>query len=126
MLKSPPDYADGIARLGATFPAAVSSSFIGIRFRKLQSQVRRMAPDDHAEERLPLPDRPRLSQRLNPGQPVGCGMFLHSEEGVNWLANQTPRPFFNSSDLLKDRVAAIRYEDLCTSQSSQFRKRLTF
>ena len=124
LLKSPPDYADGIARLAGAFPRA---RFIVIHrhpLSTLQSQVRawrRTITQRNAY--LCLIDHGYRKLLEDPGQRMRLGMFLHSEEGVNWLADCilcAHLTFLRSSDLLKDRVAAIRYEDLCTSQSSQF------
>jgi Sulfotransferase family len=130
LLKSPPDYADGIAHLAGAFPRA---RFIVIHrhpLSTLQSQVRAWRRSIQRKNAyLCLIDRGYRKLLEDPGHRMRLGMFLHSEEGVGWLADcilHAHLTFLTSLDLLNDRVAAIRYEDLCTSQSNEFNRLSNF
>jgi hypothetical protein len=126
LLKSPPDYADGVLPLARAWPAA---RFVAIHrhpLRTLRSQVRawrmlvtrpnsylRLVDDGY---RALLDDAPRRIQ---------LGLLLNSRAGVDWLANAIARAHqryleVERDALLTDRLLALRYEDLCDDPAATF------
>ena len=130
LLKSPPDYPWGAACLTATWPSA---KFIVIQrhpLRTLQSQL-------HAWRDLVLRKNVYLtlidsSYRAlfeDPARRLGLGIFLHSQAGVDWLADCILRAhlgFLSLSERWSANVFTVRYEDLCSDQSMVFAELASF
>jgi hypothetical protein len=126
LLKSPPDYPDGILPLARAWPAA---RFVAIHrhpLRTLHSQVRAWRQllrrrNDYlwhvdAGYRALLEDAPRRLQ---------LGLLLHSRAGVDWLADailNAHRGYLDveTAPILGDRMLAVRYEDLCADPAATF------
>jgi hypothetical protein len=126
LLKSPPDYPGAIPQLQSAFPQA---RFIVIQrhpLPTLQSQVRSwreailrrnsyLALIDPAYRALMDDSRRRMS----------LGLFLHSEAGVEWLADcilNAHVGFLSFTGVLADRMVSVRYEDLCVRQTAEFER----
>jgi hypothetical protein len=124
LLKSPPDYPRGAACLTATWPSA---KFIVIQrhpLRTLQSQLR--AWRDLVLRKnvyLTLIDSSYRALFEDRARRLGLGIFLHSQAGVDWLADCILRAhldFLSLSDSWTANVFTVRYEDLCSDQSVVF------
>jgi hypothetical protein len=126
LLKSPPDYADGILPLAAAWPAA---RFVAIHrhpLRTLRSQVRAWRllvrrPNGY----LRLVDDGYRAMTDDPRRRMQLGLLLHSRAGVDWLADAIARAHQRYLDVernpdLASRLLALRYEDLCDDPASVF------
>jgi hypothetical protein len=126
LLKSPPDYADGILPLACAWPAA---RFVAIHrhpLRTLRSQVRAWRrlvrqPNGYLAliddgYRAVLEDAPRRMR---------LGLLLHSRAGVDWLADAILKAHrryleIEADPVLAGRLLALRYEDLCDDPAATF------
>jgi hypothetical protein len=126
LLKSPPDYADGILPLAHAWPAA---RFVAIHrhpLRTLRSQVRAWRQLLRrrngylwlidAGYRALFDDTPRRMQ---------LGLLLHSRAGVEWLADVILRAHqryltVEADAALAGRALAVRYEELCDDPATTF------
>lgn len=122
LLKSPPDYPAGIAKLVGAWPDA---KFIVIQrhpLRTLQSQLTAwrsmvLRKNDYlnaidSDYRSFFEDTPR---RLR------LGIFIHSQAGADWLADcilQAHLDFLKLGDSWARNAFTVRYEDLCADQSA--------
>jgi len=131
LLKSPPDYADGIACLASAFPEA---RFVAIErhpLRTLQSQVR--AWRQLVMKRQPYLDRIDRGYRAfmdDERRRLQLGLLLHSRAGVERLADSILRAHLRFMALQDawsgDNLLTIRYEDLCADQDRGFARLAEF
>ena len=131
LLKSPPDYADGIGTLTAAFPEA---RFVAIQrhpLRTLQSQVR--AWRQLVMQRQPYLDRIDRGYRTfmdDASRRLQWGLFIHSRAGIEWLADSILRAqlgFMARQDAWSGgNLLTIRYEDLCADQPLGFARLADF
>ena len=124
LLKSPPDYPFAIPLLGDTWPDA---KFIVIHrhpLATLQSQVnawRKALRQRNAY--LALIDTGYRNLFDNPQQRMAYGMFLHSQAGMEWIADNILRAhlgFLDVAESLRDRLLETSYEQICADQSAVF------
>jgi hypothetical protein len=125
LLKSPPDYPDGIPRLSDAFPEARFVAILRHPLRTLQSQVR--AWRQLAIERQPYLYRIDRGYRAfmdEPARRLPMGLFMHSRAGIEWLADSILRAQLGFMALQEawrgDNLLTIRYEDLCADQRGGF------
>ena len=130
LLKSPPDYPWGAACLIGAWPGAKVVVIQRHPLRTLQSQL-------NAWRDLVLRKNVYLSlidsgyRALFEDSPrrLGLGMFLHSQAGVDWLADCILRAhlgFLSLGDRWAANVFTLRYEDLCSDQRSILARLATF
>lgn len=131
LLKSPPDYPGGIARLTSAFPEAHFVALQRHPLHTLQSQVRawrqavlqRQPYLNHIDRgyRTFMDDAPRRMQ---------WGIFLHTRAGVEWLADSILRAQLGFMELQDawcgSNLVTIRYEDLCANQDGGFARLSAF
>jgi hypothetical protein len=122
LLKSPPDYPFGIAPIARAWPHA---KFILIHrhpVATLQSQVnawRRAVR--HRNPYLALIDRGYRNLFDDARQRMATGLFLHSQAGVKWIADNILRAhqgFLSIADSLRDKLLEISYEQMCLDQNA--------
>lgn len=130
LLKSPPDYPLGARRLAAAWPGA---NFIVIQrhpLRTLQSQLDAWrALLLHRNAYLNAIDSAYRALFDDSARRLGLGLFLHSQAGVDWIADCILRAHsgFMSLDVgWSSNVSTIRYEDLCRDQGPVFAKLASF
>jgi hypothetical protein len=130
LLKSPPDYPSGLSCLAAAWPEA---RFVVIQrhpLRTLQSQVnawRNMVLRRNAY--LSAIDASYRSLFEDPARRLGQGLFLHSQAGVDWLAEcilSAHLSFLSLDDSWSANMFTVRYEDLCVDQGAILTRLATF
>jgi LPS sulfotransferase NodH len=131
LLKSPPDYPGGIARLTTAFPDA---RFVAIQrhpLRTLQSQVR--AWRQLAMQRQPYlyqVDRGYRAFMDDQTRRLQLGLIMHSRAGVERVADSILRAqlgFMALQDAWRGgNLLTIRYEDLCADQEGGFARLADF
>ncbi|CAN5727060.1 hypothetical protein BH10PSE6_BH10PSE6_24170 [soil metagenome] len=130
LLKSPPDYPAGAARLAAAWPEA---RFVVIQrhpLRTLQSQLSAwrsvlLRRNDY----LSAIDSSYRALFEDSSRRLGLGVFSHSQAGADWLADSILRAhldFLALADGWSARTLAVRYEDLCSGQSLVFARLAAF
>lgn len=127
LLKSPPDYPGGIVHLAKAWPSA---AFIAIQrhpLRTLQSQIRAWRELMLQKSAyLSLIDHEYRSLLEDTRRRLAFGIFLHSQAGVDWLADSILRAhlgFLSSNNSRLDaNLHSVRYEDLCADQGAVFAK----
>jgi hypothetical protein len=125
LLKSPPDYAGAIVLLAGAWPRA---KFIAIQrhpLRTLQSQIMAWrALVVRKNEYLSLIDEGYRMLMEDTSRRMAFGLFLHSQAGVDWLADCILRAHQEFLSLRQRFSGAslhtVRYEDLCADQSTNF------
>lgn len=131
LLKSPPDYPNGIRCLTTAFPEA---RFVAIQrhpLKTLQSQVR--AWRQVVMKRQPYLERVDRGYRAlmdDERRRLRLGLFLHSRAGVERLADSILRAhlgFMALQDTWRgSNLLTIRYEDLCADQQGGFSRLSAF
>lgn len=130
LLKSPPDSPWGVVCLEEAFPEARYILIHRHPLLTLQSHVR--AWREAVLRRngyLALIDRGYHALFEDAGRRMKMGMFLHSGAGVEWLAECILRAclgFLPMEARLGQKLATIRYEDLCADQGAAFAKMSVF
>lgn len=130
LLKSPPDYPSGAQCLAAAWPDA---KFIVIQrhpLRTLQSQLnawREMVL--HRNAYLSAIDASYRALFEDSARRLGLGLFMHSQAGVDWVADCILRAHSGFLSLGADwsaNTSTIRYEDLCLDQGLIFTQLASF
>jgi Sulfotransferase family len=130
LLKSPPDYPRGAACLTEAWPSA---KFVVIQRHPLwtlQSQLN--AWRDLVVRKnvyLSLIDGGYRTLFEDPRRRLALGMFLHSQAGVDWLADCILRAhlgFLSLGDRWAADIFTLRYEDLCADQNLIFARLASF
>jgi hypothetical protein len=130
LLKSPPDYPGGASCLAEAWPKA---KFVVIQrhpLHTLQSQInawRTMVLRENAY--LSAIDGGYRALFGDTARRLGHGLFLHSQAGIDWLADCILRAhldFLALGDGWTDHMITLRYEDLCADQSAVFARLADF
>ena len=122
LLKSPPDYPFAIPLLADTWPDAKFIVLHRHPLATLQSQVN--AWRKAVRQRNPylaLIDTAYRNLFDDPRQRIASGMFLHSQAGVEWIADNILRAhlgFMNVANALGDRLLETSYEKICADQNA--------
>lgn len=125
LLKSPPDYPGAMPLLARTWSDARFVVLQRHPLRILQSQVRAWrALVLRRNPYLYLIDRGYRALCDDDGRRMRLGLFLHSQAGVDWLADTILRAqlaFLRLQDAwVGSNLFTLRYEDLCVDQAGEF------
>lgn len=122
LLKSPPDYPFGIAPIAGAWPHA---KFILIHrhpLATLQSQVNAWRKAvRHRNPYLALIDTGYRTLFDDAKQRMATGLFLHSQAGVEWIADNILRAhegFLSMADSLHGKLLETSYEQMCLDQNA--------
>lgn len=130
LLKSPPDYPSGATCLAAAWPDAKFVVLQRHPLRTLQSQVnawRKMVL--HRNTYLNAIDASYRALFEDSARRLALGLFMHSQAGVDWLADCILRAHTGFLSLGADwsaNISTIRYEDFCRNQGLIFRQLASF
>lgn len=130
LLKSPPDYPAGAVLLAQTWPHAKFVVLQRHPLRTLQSQLdawRAMVV--RKNDYLALIDTGYRELFEDSGRRLRLGVFIHSQAGVDWLADCILRAHLDFLALAEDWSAewmTVRYEDLCSGQGVVFARLASF